>query len=422
MKIGRTVPPAAALLCWADLWHGVAGIFSPGRPVLVLEEEIRRHFGVGHVFLVSSGTAALTLTLTALKSLSSRTEVVIPAYTCFSVPAAILKAGLRPVLCDINPSTFDFDHALLERTLSGETLCVVVHHLFGIASDIERIRALCEARGIVVVEDAAQAMGVESNGCALGTLGDVGIFSLGRGKNITCGSGGIVVTKSDRIGEAIGREWRRLESPSVAEGLKDLAQLVLMTIFIRPGLYWIPAALPFLRLGQTIFPKDVTLKRLSGMHAGFFRNWRSRLRQSNRSRSRTATYFSERLSLTLAHGPSHPYLRLPLFAATPKDREWIHSLSEQRGLGLSLAYPTPINEIPEISRMFDGKRFPSARTVAEHILTIPTHHWLSEKDKRAIAECVETSRACTAGKCTNVSSTLPRKPGVGGRAAAAPLP
>jgi len=391
MKIGRTVPPAAAHICWKDLCCGIAGIFAPARSIRDLEEEIRRHFGVRHVFLVSSGTAALTLTLMALKSSSSRTEVVIPAYTCFSVPAAILKAGLRPVLCDINPSTFDFDRALLERTLSGETLCVVSHHLFGIASDIERIRALCETRGIVVVEDAAQAMGVESNGCTLGTIGDVGIFSLGRGKNITCGSGGIIVTKSDHIAEAIGREWRRLESPPLADVLKDFAQLVLMTIFIRPGLYWIPAALPFLRLGQTIFPKDVPLKLLSGMHAGLLRNWQSRLSQSNRTRSETAAYFSQRLSLTLAHGPSHPYLRLPIFAATPKDRERIHSLSEQRGLGLSVAYPTPINEIPEISRMFDGKRFPSARSVAEHILTIPTHHWLSDKDKRAIAECVETT-------------------------------
>lgn len=391
MKNGRTVPPAAAPICRKDLCCGIAGILAPVRSIRDLEEEICRHFGVRHVFLVSSGTAALTLTLMALKALSSRTDVVIPAYTCFSVPAAILKAGLRPVLCDINPSTFDFDHALLERTLTGETLCVVGHHLFGIASNIERIRALCETRGIVVVEDAAQAMGVKSNGCTLGTIGDVGIYSLGRGKNITCGSGGIIVTKSDCIAEAIGREWRRLESPPLAEELKEFAQLVLMTIFIRPRLYWIPAALPFLRLGQTIFPNDVPLKRLSGMHAGLLRHWRSRLSQSNRTRSETAAYFSKRLSLTLAHGPSHPYLRLPIFAATPTDRERIHSLSVQRGLGLSLAYPTPINEIPEISRMFDGQRFPSARSVAEHILTIPTHHWLSEKDKRAIAECVETA-------------------------------
>ena len=60
---------------------------------------------------------------------------------------------------------------------------------------------------------------------------------------------------------------------------------------------------------------------------------------------------------------------------------------------MSLAYPTPINEIPEISYMFAGKRFPAASRVAEHILTIPTHQWISEKDQRAIAECVEPAAA-----------------------------
>ena len=124
MKIHRTVPPAAAPLRWADLRHGIAGIFAAARARRAREEEIRRHFGVGHAFLVSSGTAALTLTLTALKSCSPRTGVVIPAYTCFSVAAAVVKAGLRPVLCDIDPTTFDFDYGLLARTLKSDTLCV----------------------------------------------------------------------------------------------------------------------------------------------------------------------------------------------------------------------------------------------------------------------------------------------------------
>jgi len=390
MKIGRNVPPAAAPITWKDLWHGVIGLLCPERSLRLFEEEIRAHFGVSHVFLVSSGTAALTLTLMGLRSSSRRTEVVIPAYTCPSVPAAVLKAGLRPVLCDINPSTFDFDHALLERTLNGDTLCVVAHHLFGIPSDIERVRALCRTRGIFVVEDAAQAMGVESNGRSLGTLGDIGIFSLGRGKSITCGSGGIIVTSYAQIADAIGRRCRELSASPLAEVLKDFAQLVFMAMFIRPRLYWLPAALPFLRLGQTIFPKDVALKGLSGMKAGILREWRTRLIESSRIRSEATAYFSQRLSIGLANGPSHPYLRLPILAATPIERDRIYSLSQRQGLGLSIAYPTPVNEIPEMGVAFNGHRFPSARRVAEHLLTIPTHHWLSENDKRAIAECVGT--------------------------------
>lgn len=393
MKIGHAVPPAAAPLSWRDLCHGVSGLFSPDRAIQRLEDEIRQHFGVRHVFLVSSGTAALTLTLKALRSSCQRTEVAIPAYTCFSVPAAVLKAGLRPTLCDIDPSTFDFDHALLEHTLNGNTLCVIAHHLFGIPSDLDRIRALCQARGIVVVEDAAQAMGVESQGRCLGTIGDVGIFSLGRGKNITCGSGGIIVSNSDQMAEAIGQQYRRLAVPRLFEALKGFAQVALMAAFVRPRLYWIPAAMPFLKLGQTIFPKDVKLKRLSGMNAGTLHNWRHHLMRSNRVRSETATDFSQRLSLALTQGAAHPYLRLPIFVTTPEEKKRLYLLSQKRGLGLSLGYPTPVNEIPEIRIAFDGQRFPAARSVAETLLTIPTHEWLSETDKRAIAKCVETAGA-----------------------------
>jgi len=368
-------------------------MLSPDDSIRALEESVRQYFGTRHVFLVSSGKAALTMTLVGLKAASTRREVVIPAYTCFSMPAAVISAGLRPILCDINPSTFDFDHEQLAATLNENTLCVVAHHLFGITSDIERVRAMCHARGIVVIEDAAQAMGVESAGRKLGTLGDVGVFSLGRGKNITCGSGGIVITGSDRIADALGAQWPSLASPLTAESLKDFAMLVVMAIFIRPRLYWIPNALPFLKLGQTIFPKTVAVKRLSGMQAGLLHDWQRRLSQSNQRRSETAASVSRQMSLSLPQGPSHPYLRLPIFAATPQGRERIHSFAQRRGLGVSVAYPTPINEIPEIRHMFDGRRFPCARRVSEHILTIPTHQWMSEKDKRAIAACVEPSAA-----------------------------
>jgi dTDP-4-amino-4,6-dideoxygalactose transaminase len=81
-----------------------------------------------------------------------------------------------------------------------------------------------------------------------------------------------------------------------------------------------------------------------------------------------------------------PYLRLPIVAPDAQARERVFALSQQRGLGLSVAYPTPINEIPEIASAFGERRFPSARRLSERLLTLPTHHWLSARDKRAIAD------------------------------------
>jgi dTDP-4-amino-4,6-dideoxygalactose transaminase len=368
-------------------------MLSPETATRSFEQSLQEYFGSRHVFLVSSGKAALTLSLMALKSSSAKREVIIPAYTCYSMPAAVLAAGLKPVLCDINPETFDFDHELLERTITPNTLGVIAHHLFGIPSDIDRVRAICRPHGIAVIEDAAQAMGVETAGRKLGTLGDVGVFSLGRGKNITCGSGGIVVTNSDAIAADLARQFPYFDAQPAGEMLADFAKLIFMAIFIRPQLYWIPAAVPFLRLGQTIFPKTVKLRRLSGLQAGLLHHWQKRLAQSNQQRSEVAASVSRELSVAPAPGPTHPYLRLPIFAATRQNRERIHSLAQRRGLGVSLAYPTPINEIPEISGIYDGKRYPSARSVADRILTLPTHHWISKKDTRAIVECVEPPAA-----------------------------
>jgi perosamine synthetase len=393
MKIGRTVPPAAAPLDCHDLWHGILGSMRPERTRRAREQEIREAFGVTDVFLVSSGSAALKLTLTALTSLSPRTEVVIPAYTCFSVPAAILHAGLRPVLCDINPTTFDFNHELLLRALNDNTLCVVAHHLFGVPSEIERLRALCEVRGVFLLEDAAQAMGAEHNGRRLGTLGDVGIFSLGRGKNITCGSGGIIVTSTPRIADAVRRRYAEIPSASPAEAVRDFVKAVLMTIFVRPRLYWIPAAMPFLHLGETIFPTRVPVRRLSGMNAGLLRNWRSRLTGSNRVRSEMATYFSHRLPLRLARGGAYPYLRLPFFVKNPAEKQKLYLLSRARGLGLSAAYPSPVSDIPGVPLAPIGQQFPCARRVAASLVTIPTHHLLSERDRDAIAELCRDFRS-----------------------------
>ena len=389
----RTLPPAAAPIEWRDLWHGITGSLRPGESRRARQRELREAFGVEGVFLVSSGSAALVLTLRALRSLSARTDVIIPAYTCFSLPAAILKAGLRPVPCDISASTFDFDHAMLRDTLSPRTLAVIGHHLFGIPSDMPALQRLCRQNGSFLIEDAAQAMGVEAEGRKLGTFGDAGIFSLGRGKNITCGGGGIVVTATPSIAEAIAREYEKIPRPSAGSVLKDLAGLAAMALFVRPRLYWIPAALPFLRLGDTLFPKDVRVGRMSGAKAGLLRGWQDRLNAANRQRADAARFFRHHLPIRLLPGGDHPYLRLPFRVGSAREKQRLCAMSRERGLGLSAAYPAPVTEIPGVPLACGGRRFPSARRTAARLVTLPTHHLVSEHDKTAIAELCRDFRS-----------------------------
>lgn len=394
MKLQRTLPPTAAPMYWKDLGYGLLGTFCGEASVERFEEEMKEYFGVEQVFTASSGKAALTLILRALKSISPKTEVLIPAYTCFSVPSAIVKAGLRVKLCDIDFATLDFDYKLFEEAVTENTLCVIPSHLFGVPSDLDRIESVCRFRGVYIVEDAAQAMGGVYKGRKLGTIGDVGFFSFGRGKNITCGSGGAILTNSQQIGSIIEKEISHLERPGFFEMARELISVLLMKIFIHPALFWFPQGLPFLRVGETFFYKDFPIKKLSRLKQGWMRKWKERLEQSNQQRIRNVSYFMKSLHATILGKEGIPYLRLPLLMESLEERNRIFSLSREKGLGLSVMYPTPINEIEEMKAEFDGQAFPSAKDVAEKLLTVPVHALLRDRDKTAIAELINGFSFC----------------------------
>jgi perosamine synthetase len=123
MKAQRTLPPTAAPIEWRDLLQGLVGLVRPSAALDTLNADFRRHFGVKHVWFVSSGKTALTIILRALHSLSGRRTVVTPGYTCFSVPSAVVRAGLSVRLCDVDPHTFNPDFCQLAE-IAGETHCV----------------------------------------------------------------------------------------------------------------------------------------------------------------------------------------------------------------------------------------------------------------------------------------------------------
>lgn len=394
MKIRRTVPPAAAPIGPKSLLHGFAGIFSPSGYIKKLEGELRAYFGVKHVFPVSSGRAALTVILTALKKLSpGRDEVLLPAYTCYTVAFAVAAAGLKVSLCDIDRETLAFQPGQLEKAITEKTLCVVPTYLFGIPSDIGRLKELAAGRNVFVVEDAAQAMGGKQGGEMLGTIGDAGFFSLGRGKNITCGSGGIIVTNSDRLAGAINEQYGMIERErtSLKGNAKEFAKSVALAIFNHPSLYWLPSGMAFLRLGKSTpgefkFP----VKKLSGMQAGLLRGWQRRLEAYNRARGKNAEFFIEKLGLErmmVCGGPKKtkiPFLRLPLLADGQQMRDGLYHLAAEKRFGISLMYPVPVNELSGLEERFKGSSYPVAKEVSTKLLCLPTHIFLSGRDKRKI--------------------------------------
>jgi dTDP-4-amino-4,6-dideoxygalactose transaminase len=419
MRIGRTIPPAASPIYWRDILNGFKGLLRGRREVERFGAELKEYFGVNHVFLVSSGKAALTLILKALHELHpQRDEVLIPAFCCYSVPSAIMRAGLKIRLCDVNPDTLDFDHIQLENILKKDTtdneqqttdqlnseannqqrtidnrrhqlkplLAVLGAHLFGLRSDMERIRELVADSTVKVVEDAAQVMGFEQNGQKLGTIGDVSFFSLGRSKSISAVEGGIILTRDNEISQQISKQLEDISGYSFIEKVKLLFQAVALTIFQRPSFFWLPKSLPFLRVGDTIYDPTFKIRRLSGLQAGLAKNWKVKLSEYSKPKHASATRWSSifdtrAISVYASRNGEQPsFTRYPIRLQNIKTWKRLLKQSEKHGLGIQLTYPDSINGICELAAQFASKDFPAARKLVREILTLPVHPLLAKKD------------------------------------------
>src|SRR5665647_1758691 len=144
MRIGRTLPPAASPFYLKDIVSGVTGFFNGDGIVERFEDDLASFYQVRYCCAVSSGKAALVLILQALHAIHpERDEVLIPAYTCYSVPSAIIRAGLKVRLCDMATGTLDFDFDRMADELENPgLLCVIPTHLFGMPADVKRIKTM----------------------------------------------------------------------------------------------------------------------------------------------------------------------------------------------------------------------------------------------------------------------------------------
>lgn len=161
------------------------------------EAALCQQFGARHAVATSSGTAALRTALAAL-GIGCGDEVVVPAYTFIATINAVVLAGAVPVFAEID-ETLGLDAADVEAKLTERTAAVIAVHLENVGCDMDPLLAVTQRRALPVLEDAAQAMGASYHGRSLGTLGDIGAFSLQLEKNVTAGEGGALVTSDERL-------------------------------------------------------------------------------------------------------------------------------------------------------------------------------------------------------------------------------
>jgi dTDP-4-amino-4,6-dideoxygalactose transaminase len=180
-----------------------AGAFAGGPFVADFERQFATYCGCEYAIGVGNGTDALWLALLAC-NIGAGDEVITVPSTFMATAEAITYCGATPVFVDIDESTYTMDPSRLERAFSSRTKAIIPVHLFGQTADMDPILEFGRARGLFVIEDAAQAHGAEYKGRKAGTLGDAGCFSFYPGKNLGAfGEAGGVVTNDARINERI---------------------------------------------------------------------------------------------------------------------------------------------------------------------------------------------------------------------------
>ena len=181
-------------------WYGPG---APPKKVMQFEREFAARMETKFALGVTSGTAALHCAVAALE-LGPGDEVILPAWTWHSCFNAVVLAGALPVFAEIDES-FNLDPNGIEKCITPNTKAIMVVHLQGNPADLDPILAIARKHRLRVLEDCAQSVGASYKGRPLGSIGDIGMYSLQMNKTITAGEGGAIVTSNPELFERASR-------------------------------------------------------------------------------------------------------------------------------------------------------------------------------------------------------------------------
>jgi len=352
------------------------------------------------VFFLSSGSAALILSLKSLKQISKRKKVIFPAYTCPSILTAIVKNDLTPVICDIDRNGFNMNLNQLRSKIDKNTLAVIAVHLYGLPENIYQIKELTEKENVFLVEDAAQAFGNDLDSKPLGHFGDLSVLSFDRGKPMNLLSGGAIVVNAPQLTEIVVNVYKHYKPVHpLVFNLKYYILLVLYSFLFHPRMFWIPQALPWLKIGETNFTLDVNINHISPPVLKLGQVIRRKFTDIKNVRLELIRQYKEifhmhRHYFSFQHNDIDKeiiLLRYPVVLRSKKIRDETLKILQKKGLGASGSYPAPINELNVASSYFkSSESYPNAKFISERIMTLPLHENVKPVDIELMASIISS--------------------------------
>ncbi len=328
-----------------------SGQLAHGPEVESFEAQFAQYVGVQHAMAVANGTVALTLGLQAM-GIGPGDEVIVPSFTFIATPNAVRLSGAVPVFADIDPDTFCISEDSIKSLVSDRTVAVIAVHLYGHPAPISALLRLCDARGLALVEDAAQALGSEWDGRHVGSEGAFGSFSFYPTKNITTGEGGMVTTSNPEIAMRVA-----LLRNHGAENRYD-HQIV------------------------------GTNARMTEIAAAIGRVQLERLPEWNKLRAQNAQFYEHRLSdivVTPQVSPQATHAYHQYTIRTPDRDRFIETLEKyQVGYGIYYERPCHVQKPYRAS----GRSLPETETASDEVLSIPVRPDLTPEERELVATAV----------------------------------
>jgi dTDP-4-amino-4,6-dideoxygalactose transaminase len=329
--------------------------FTLGPEVERFEAEFAEYCGVAHCVGVASGTAALSLMLRG-HGIGPGDEVVVPGHTFIASALAVAHVGATPVLCDVDDATGLIDPAAARAAIGPKTSAVLAVHLYGQTCDMVTLRDITERRGVLLLEDAAQAHGARHHGQRAGSLGAAGAFSFYPSKNLgALGDGGAVCTND----EVLAARLRRLRN-----------------------------------LGQRTKGQHVDLgynERLDALQASLLRVKLPHLDRWNEARRAHAAWYRERLpaEVRLATDRPESWSVHHLFAARFEDRDTVKEALAAEGIETGIHYAPAVHQHRawHDTRLRHGE-LPVSEAWAREELSLPMHPDLREDELERVVAAV----------------------------------
>ncbi len=323
-----------------------------------------------------------------------RNEIVLPAYTCYSVASSAINAGYKIRLCDIDPKTLSYDMVSLRNMDTDRVFAMVSANLYGFPNDLPVLEHFASERNIHLIDDAAQALCARVGGRFVGTFGSAGILSFDKGKNITSLQGGMIITGDERLFDQLREVESSLPELDAKGQVKEFIKVFIYYFFLHPVLYQIPANISFSGLGETRYEDRVLIQKYPPMLSSLAKDQLNRVETVTNSRIRAGKYYEESLDQTdkLAKITPVPdsepvYLRYPILIKDEHVRSRL--LQEQRVLGVSASYPKSLNQLSEIQAYLVGDAAcPVADQVAAQIVTLPTHAYVRTQDQQSVVDAL----------------------------------